>query len=1311
MINIIGTAIEMSKNKTNNNFKNQTKMTTPDNTNLEAAGPVDPNTKAVANAATQTLFRFVSMRNPQLAKKDGNLRFIFRKEEYKGEFDKLLKDWKPELLKSKIDFLTEKVKSPDYDLTKFFRSQQSITTKLKDLYNATSKLIENGEISADDITAAKSTTLDERKKLWDSLIYQVLVQEDFYAKELLTQMLQTIHYAVNYDSFSTEQNQLKKEEKQKEVATAKAVIPDHLLIDSATDDGEENTSSKYFTVGESEVGGEDYISGEDYANKSADALQPLSSQSVAGMQKRQNVALATYQKQQLENLKKDLLKVQKQYRKNYQKQYDAEYKNYQTQIKPELEQYEQRLLEAEAGLEETASKASKDLALKRVQKPNIPDFEFRFENEQDYLRKRLSENALGSLSGLIGKVAEKIESQHQSDSTAAMDDNAEDQEIVFSEDEYQSFDEILELVNEKLAESNEQIYQNTEVEKQQYASVGGVLIPVNNTTAAKTEYKNFTAQTIFRNSAWSVMLTFADKSVYIVNAYEKYIANNSVSDNSIVQYTNGIYQLFDGANMLSIINFKNGFPLNVNFTLSDGKKYKGSVTLTRAGALTNNTNESGYLIGSSSISLVENPGDNDGGDTGSNPDTGDTDTPSTPVSTNNSFVPKGFGIKRLGIADYLKVEQTTHAYVEGEVANIENIMAREYRSQSTRRLRRSETIDTKSSDTERERSTDSTTSSRFEMQSEISQILQEATDLGVNVNTGIRYGDTFSLNVAGSYANHRSKEDSMRQAVTQAQEITARALDRVVTKVHQERVEKMIEEFEENNTHGFDNRKGDQHVVGVYRWVDKLMKNRVWNYGKRMMFEFAIPQPSKLHTLAAASVKNTIVKPVDPRTAKDFTLADFSKISDDTVRYWSGYFNVEMEDKPQDEIFIGKSFNYKATGESKGNPSELASESADLEIPTGYQTLLASAITKNSGDYWDQSNPNFWKDAQVLVGNTLVNDTYKEIDAFIGKIPISYSQLGLLASSVNINIKCQLTQEAKKQYQQKTFNAIIKAYEDALADYNNKVAEENAKADNIKDGNPMFYRQIEQEVLKHNSIAYLVDDSFSKNNKVLGKDLYTGKTVKEFEVTRTGLDDYASLAKFMEQAFEWDIMSYNYYPYYWGKRDDWDDMYQQENIDPLFRSFLRSGMARVVVTVRPGFEDAVQFYMSTGRLWNGGEVPVIGDPMYLSLVDEMKDVKGEAQGKPWITRLPTPLTILQAESIGLKVLSALPFTKEDPALFENPEEVITVSNFFETKAMIESGTDKQVANINLDEDSLLLTTDDDQVVSELPLEELRKALE
>lgn len=176
--------------------------------------------------------------------------------------------------------------------------------------------------------------------------------------------------------------------------------------------------------------------------------------------------------------------------------------------------------------------------------------------------------------------------------------------------------------------------------------------------------------------------------------------------------------------------------------------------------------------------------------------------------------------------------------------------------------------------------------------------------------------------------------------------------------------------------------------------------------------------------------------------------------------------------------------------------------------------------------------------------------------------------------------------------------------------------------------------------------------------------LTSGSSFSNYEtVLSSNLDKYTAFVKFMEQAFEWENLSYNLYPYYWGSKQNWMNLYQSEDIDPLFRAFMQSGMARVVVTVRPGFEEAVQFYMATGKIWNGGEVPVIGDDLYLSIVDEMKEPKGLKQGKAWITRLPTALNILQAESIGLKVKHALPFSTEDPEEFEVPSDVITEEKF------------------------------------------------
>jgi len=160
------------------------------------------------------------------------------------------------------------------------------------------------------------------------------------------------------------------------------------------------------------------------------------------------------------------------------------------------------------------------------------------------------------------------------------------------------------------------------------------------------------------------------------------------------------------------------------------------------------------------------------------------------------------------------------------------------------------------------------------------------------------------------------------------------------------------------------------------------------------------------------------------------------------------------------------------------------------------------------------------------------------------------------------------------------------------------------------------------------------------------------------------LDKYTATAKFLEQAFEWSIMDYTFYPYYWADRKMWQEMYLTENIDTLFRGFLQAGLARVIVTVKPGFEEAVQYFLTTGKVWMGGETPIIGDPLYVSIMQEMQDPIGIPQGNYWITRIPTTLTILQAKSTGLDVEQPLPiFPENEPEKCENPTELETQTAF------------------------------------------------
>jgi len=113
-------------------------------------------------------------------------------------------------------------------------------------------------------------------------------------------------------------------------------------------------------------------------------------------------------------------------------------------------------------------------------------------------------------------------------------------------------------------------------------------------------------------------------------------------------------------------------------------------------------------------------------------------------------------------------------------------------------------------------------------------------------------------------------------------------------------------------------------------------------------------------------------------------------------------------------------------------------------------------------------------------------------------------------------------------------------------------------------------------------------------------------------------------------------MSYMFYPYFWADKNDWKELFQlQDAADPLFQSFLQSGMARVVLPVREGFEETVLYYFQTGELWSGqGLVFDSDNELYLSIAEELQEPEGEIE-ETWETRVPTTLTIVQQNSAPL----------------------------------------------------------------------------
>jgi hypothetical protein len=86
---------------------------------------------------------------------------------------------------------------------------------------------------------------------------------------------------------------------------------------------------------------------------------------------------------------------------------------------------------------------------------------------------------------------------------------------------------------------------------------------------------------------------------------------------------------------------------------------------------------------------------------------------------------------------------------------------------------------------------------------------------------------------------------------------------------------------------------------------------------------------------------------------------------------------------------------------------------------------------------------------------------------------------------------------------------------------------------------------------------------------------------------------FGETVKFLQQAIEWENLLYFLYPYFWGSDTQARDKFLFEHPDPEHQNFVRAGYARVVITVRPGFEQDFTKLMETGVLSGSGSSPYI----------------------------------------------------------------------------------------------------------------------
>jgi hypothetical protein len=606
--------------------------------------------------------------------------------------------------------------------------------------------------------------------------------------------------------------------------------------------------------------------------------------------------------------------------------------------------------------------------------------------------------------------------------------------------------------------------------------------------------------------------------------------------------------------------------------------------------------------------------------------------PCPTVSVNSSpntavTVPEGHGEARiLGIADLLIVEQDLSHYKLGEIAHVENVLKSEVRERELRSTkRREETIVSETEETT-VKETELNNSERFDLHTESQQIINEDTSVQAGVTVSASYGPSVDVTANFNYTNTSSQQDSQSASSNFARETTSRAINRLEKRTLERRTVVNFEELVEINKHGFDNKTGTTNISGIYRWLDKYYDAQIVNYGKRLMLEFIVPEPAAFLRLALTNqpvTGITAVKPDVPGYCLPDTKTFVSLKPEDICRhnymFWAGKYEAKDVTAPPSAMSLSTAGSSVAditkTQSVNGEDIKLSSSYLEnLNIAEGYIPQTAYINFFGETQKFDPKETIIQIQDQQIRYVEPFDDKLITLQAVkTDKIPVSINTTGWHNYEILVTVVSTLSTEKYQEWQLATFIAVMTAYNEQKARFDNEVNAARIQADlsGIKGKNPAINRETEKTELKKSCISLLTGQRFDLFNAVTHKAPPLGYPEIDFAEAKAE----GPYIQFFEQAFEWNNVTYVFYPYFWSKKEDWLTLAQIDDTDPLFARFLQAGAARVQLPVRLGFEKSILHYLELGEIWNGEGVLVNttggeANALHVSVLEELKTQLG-----------------------------------------------------------------------------------------------------
>jgi hypothetical protein len=615
-------------------------------------------------------------------------------------------------------------------------------------------------------------------------------------------------------------------------------------------------------------------------------------------------------------------------------------------------------------------------------------------------------------------------------------------------------------------------------------------------------------------------------------------------------------------------------------------------------------------------------------------------------------------VRRATVADLQVVRSEWRGYVPGEIAMVRNVMAGESLEQLDKQVNQTDTTQTFDTQTMTEKQTDAQQTDESDLSRQVN------TQLGVSVqgylNTNYRqstpgYNLSVSAGVSGGVQIGRSESLATRIS----REAVSRAVATVQTTTREIRSQRTLIRTEETLDHKFEGTGSNRR--GVYRWVDEIDRYQVFTYPNRLQLEFELPEPAEYIRWRLSGLQQaasdpppawdpdylaTMIDPDNPasvlQAAAHYRASNLPVLPDASVSVVTS-LTAEPENLPQNfndsiwnaptivkDIELAVPDGYVATAvDFSGHATPLRgmwhreyTQHSGADDQDSFHSIVASVAIGADTTTTTQFGPGTGNEntimaplnpepqfAQALLAIAPTNVALQT--PATAKVTVGVRAVGAGTVTVAFDVTCERSSQALAQWKQGVYDALFAAWNDWNRTFQ-AAQQDQALTGSVPvgEGSPEQNLVTVQGEIKRQVVEWLLNESpFQGRPGLLGPagPPPTPPTPwRDIDITKALAS--APDIQFLEQAFDWANMSYIFYPYYWADRASWDVINSVTADDPAYLSFLQAGSARVVVPALPGMEAAVQYWLLYQKPFLGRPMPVPGDPLYVSIATEVRDL-------------------------------------------------------------------------------------------------------